>query len=163
MAIRNIISFPEAQAILNAQSLPVSMSDPKLAQMIQDLKDTLLATPNGVGLAAVQIGFLKRIFVLRKDCIIDDIDKDSALLRNSENIITFINPKIISQKGIIYEEEGCLSVPGAAIKIKRAAVVKVRAHNEKGGQFYERFTGLSSRAVQQEMDHLNGVLILDHR
>ncbi len=162
MAIKKILSFPEAEHILKALSDPALISDPKLGEIVRDLKDTLLATPSGVGLAAPQIGYLKRVFVLRKDYIIDDIDPDSVLAKVEDPVLVFINPKIISEKGQLDEEEGCLSVPSTYIKIKRAKTVKIRAVDESGEQFYMRLKNLGSRAVQQEIDHLNGVLILDH-
>ncbi|MFH2137532.1 MAG: peptide deformylase [Candidatus Omnitrophota bacterium] len=163
MAVKSILSYPLFQDILKAESVAVQMEDPSLLGIIKDLKDTLMATPNGVGLAAPQIGVLKRIFVLKKDYIINDLDINSALRRSAQEIITFINPKIVVKKGIVHEEEGCLSVPDAYIEIERAKIIKVRALNEQGEQVYEKLKGLASRAVQQEIDHLNGILIIDHK
>ncbi|MFH1063265.1 MAG: peptide deformylase [Candidatus Omnitrophota bacterium] len=162
MAIRKILSFAQAEHILKARSTAVQMNDPQLLDIIRDLKDTLLATPAGVGLAAPQIGYLKRVFVLRKDYIAGDLDPDSPFAATQEQALVFINPKIISEKGQLQEEEGCLSVPSTYVKIKRAQIVKIRAINEQGEQFYCRLKNLASRAAQQEIDHLNGVLILDH-
>ena len=162
MAVRKILSLYQAEHILKARSNAVQIDDPQLLDIIRDLKDTLLATSNGVGLAAPQIGYLKRVFVLRKDYIIDDIGEDSPLAANPDQALVFINPKIISAKGQLHEEEGCLSVPSTYIKIKRAQIVKIRAINEQGEQFYACLKNLASRAVQQEIDHLNGVLIVDH-
>lgn len=163
MSIKKILEHPQASHILQSESETVNLSDPELEGIVQDLKDTLLATPNGVGLAAPQIGILKRIFVLNRDYIIDDLEVNSSFIKRDDRCIVFINAKIISGKGEIYEEEGCLSVPGAYIKIKRSKTLKVRACDENGRQFYERFKGLAARAIQQEIDHLNGVLIIDHK
>lgn len=162
MAIKKILSYPEAEHILKTRSELMDLNDPCFDQLIQDLKDTLLATPNGIGLAAPQIGYLKRVFVLRKTYVLNDFDKNSIFIRMPADIITFINPKIITTKGVIYEEEGCLSVPGQYVQVERAKTIKVRAFSEQKVQFYERLKGLACRAVQQEIDHLNGVLILDH-
>ena len=162
MAIKNVLSFPEYSNILQDMSVSVQMEDPTLPGILQDINDTLLATPNGVGLAAPQIGVLKRIFVLKKEYIIDDLAKDSIFLQTDSNVLFFINPKIVSAKGFICDDEGCLSVPGKYIYIERAKIVKVRALDEQGNQIYEKFKGLAARAIQQEIDHLNGVLILDH-
>jgi peptide deformylase len=162
MAIRKILAYPEAAHILTAVSLPVQLSDPELAAMLGDLHDTLMATPHGVGLAAPQIGYLKRIFVLKKSYIVSGLPKDSLLNSFQGEVIPFINPKIIVQKGVLHEEEGCLSVPEKYVRIQRARMVKVRAFNAEGEQFYERLEGLASRAVQQEIDHLNGILIINH-
>ena len=162
MAIKTILSYPKAGHILTAQSLAAAANDPQAEEIVQDLKDTLSATSNGVGLAAPQIGYLKRIFVLNRDFISDDLEENSLFQKSKDNMLVFINPKIISQKGEVFEEEGCLSVPGEFVKIKRAKQVKVRAYNAEGMQFYEKFKGLASRAIQQEIDHLNGLLILNH-
>jgi len=163
MAIKKILDYPQAGYILKGKSEAVDLNNPELSAIVQDLKDTLLAAPNGVGLAAPQIGILKRIFVLNRDYIINDLDSHSSLLEGDDRCLVFINAKIISEKGEIYEEEGCLSVPGAYVKIRRARTIKVRAFDEHGVQFYEKFKGLASRAVQQEIDHLNGILIIDHK
>ena len=163
MAVKKILSFPQAEHILKAQSVSIQENDPLLEQIIADLKDTLLATTNGVGLAAPQIGYLKRIFVLKQDYLVSDLEENSLFLKNNDEVLVFINPKIISEKGEVFEEEGCLSVPGEYVKIKRAGQIKVRANTENGMQFYEKFKGLASRAIQQEIDHLNGILILNHK
>ncbi len=162
MAVLNILSFANAKQVLTTSSVAIQRDDPELPKIVKDLKDTLMATANGVGLAAVQIGYLKRIFVLRKDYIVNDIDSDCSLGATQDSILVFINPKIISEKGQLHEAEGCLSVPETYVKIKRARAIKIRAINEQGEQFYARLKNLASRAVQQEMDHLNGILILDH-
>ncbi|MCG2710966.1 MAG: peptide deformylase [Candidatus Omnitrophica bacterium] len=163
MAVKTILSYPGASHILTAQSEAIQMNDPQIKEIIQDIKDTLYATPNGVGLAAPQIGYLKRIFVLNKDYIVKDLEENSLLLKSAGQMLVFINPKIIAEKGEVFEEEGCLSVPGEFINIKRAKQVRVRAYSEQGMQFYEKFKGLASRAIQQEIDHLNGLLILNHK
>ena len=163
MALKTILSYPQASHILTAQSDALAVNDSQTGEIVQDLKDTLHATPNGVGLAAPQIGYLKRIFVLNKDYISNDLDENSLFRKSKDKMLVFINPKIIVQKGEVFEEEGCLSVPGEFVKIKRAKQIKVRAYSEEGMQFYEKFKGLASRAIQQEIDHLNGVLILNHK
>ncbi len=162
MAVKTIITLPENAKILRTLSQKINLNDPQLPELIQDMIDTLTATPSGVGLAAVQIGVLKRVFVLKKQYIYDDLEENSPLRDKEAEILVFINPKIISSKGALNEEEGCLSVPGEYRRMQRARVVKVRAQDESGAQFYETFRGLASRAVQQEMDHLNGILIVDH-
>ncbi|MBU1086784.1 MAG: peptide deformylase [Candidatus Omnitrophica bacterium] len=162
MAVKKILSFSQSEHILKAKSIAVQADDPQLSEIVRDLKDTLLATPNGVGLAAPQIGYLKRVFVLRKDYLADDFEPDSMLAKSEDPVLVFINPQIISEKGHLHEEEGCLSVPCAYVKIKRAQIVKISALNENKQQFQACLKDLASRAVQQEIDHLNGVLILDH-
>ncbi|MBN1525974.1 MAG: peptide deformylase [Candidatus Omnitrophica bacterium] len=162
MSVRQILKYPEAAHILKSRSEPVRLGDPGLGQVIEDLKDTLLATENGVGLAAPQIGVLKRIFVLRKEMIRKDLPKDSAVLKPKGEIAVFMNPKIIARKGSIVFGEGCLSVPDRAADIERAKTVKIRALDETGMPFYEKMGGLAAIAVQQEIDHLDGILIIDH-
>jgi len=163
MAVRTILSYPDAAAVLTAVSAPVSFNDAELPIFIRDLEDTLSAVPNGVGLAAPQIGYLKRIFVLKKNYILGDLEKGGFCAAFPGEIIPFINPKIITVKGLVSAEEGCLSVPRVYVPIKRARVVKLRAFTAGGKQIYERFEGLAARAIQQEIDHLNGVLIVAYR
>jgi len=162
MAVKKILTYPDCVHILKARSEPVRIGDPGLGQVIEDLKDTLLATEHGVGLAAPQIGVLKRIFVLRKEMIKKDLPKDSAILRSKEEIAVFINPKIIAKKGSVVFGEGCLSVPDRSADIERAKTVKIRAFDETGKPFHEKMDGLAAIAVQQEIDHLDGILIIDH-
>ncbi|MFH1460004.1 MAG: peptide deformylase [Candidatus Omnitrophota bacterium] len=162
MPVKKILTVFDSEQILRTKSSPILISDPELPIIIQDIKDTLFATANGVGLAAVQIGYLKRIFALKKEFIINDLDEHSIFTKSGESILIFINPKIISEKGILHESEGCLSVPDKCVKIQRASIVKVKAFDDQGQQFYERMRGLAARAVQQEIDHLDGVLILDY-
>jgi len=99
-------------------------------------------------LAAPQVGISKRIAVV-------DVGKGPQV---------FINPKIIEKRGgkEIFEE-GCLSVPGKFLKIKRWKEIKVKAQNELGQEFETKATGLLARCLQQEIDHLNGILILDRQ
>jgi len=163
MAVKPILTFPEFAHILKIKSEPVRFGDSAWKPLVDDLRDTVLAAENAVGLAAPQIGALKRVFVLKKSYVKNDIDARSVLMQSEDPVLVFINPKIISLKGVVREEEGCLSVPRRCIKIERAKTVKLRACGVSGKQFYERFQGLAARAVQQEMDHLNGVLILDYQ
>ncbi len=162
MAIRRILSYPDAINILKEKSGSVNISEAGLENIIRDLKDTLSDVDLGVGLAAPQIGFLKRIFVLKKNYILNDLEQESGLRRSEDKILVFINPKIISGKGEVVEEEGCLSIPGSKRRIKRSKAIKLRALDEKGRQIYEKFKGLAARAIQQEMDHLDGILITDY-
>ena len=163
MAVKKILLMPKSEDVLTTRAVPVTLDDPQLSKIVTDLKDTIMATDNAVGLAAPQIGYLKRVFVLRRDYIQQDIDPASEIAGSDEPVLVFINPKIISEKGQLFQEEGCLSVPDEYIKIKRSRVVKVKAFDESKQQFHVRLENLGSRAVQQEIDHLNGVLIIDHQ
>src|SRR5690606_40426788 len=117
--------------------------------LVEDMAETMYAAP-GVGLAANQVGVLKRIFV------IDIADEDDP----SEPLV-FINPAIIEFDGGQSYNEGCLSFPGAAEEIKRAATVKLRALNVEGETFELEADGLLAVAIQHENDHLNGILMID--
>ena len=103
---------------------------------------------DGVGLAAPQVGILKRIFV------IDVYD--------GEGLRVFINPEILETKGVQDGEEGCLSVPGISEDVKRPNYVKVKAFNEKGEEFVLEAEELLARAVCHDNDHLDGILFVDH-
>jgi len=107
----------------------------------------------GLGLAANQVGVLSRVFVL------DLSQKEENAPRQP---LFFLNPEIVEGEGELYEEEGCLSIPGYSAKVKRLARVLVRALDREGKPFEMELEGLGARAVQHELDHLNGVLYVDH-
>lgn len=117
----------------------------KERELIKNMLQTLYAV-KGVGLAAPQVGVLKRIIVV-------DVGKGPQV---------FINPEILEKKGgKEISEEGCLSVPKVFLKIKRWKEIKVKAQDENGKEFEIRATGLLSHCLQQEIDHLNGISVLD--
>lgn len=101
---------------------------------------------SGVGLAAPQIG----------------IDRQFVVIDVGDGLVNLINPVIVKKKGCDCMEEGCLSVPGVSVKVKRAKEVSVRSLNEQGGEFSIEASGLFARAIQHEIDHLNGKLIVDY-
>lgn len=117
--------------------------------LIGDMFDTMYET-NGVGLAAPQVGILKRIFVV--DC--GDEEGNSVPY-------VFINPEILEEEGVQTDYEGCLSVPGKSGVVSRAQKVKVRAFNEKMEEFELEAEGLLARCILHENDHLNGVVYVD--
>jgi peptide deformylase len=100
----------------------------------------------GVGLAAVQVG----------------IDKQIALIDIGDGLITMINPVIVKQEGLESQEEGCLSCPGASVKVKRAKKITVQFLDENGNIAEIKAEGLLARAIQHELDHLSGKLIIDY-
>jgi len=102
---------------------------------------------NGIGLSACQVGVLKQITV------VDIID--------GKGLRVFVNPKIINKKGKSIFEEGCLSIPGIFLKIKRPEEIEIEFLNRKGEKNRIKANGLLARCLQQEIDHLNGILILD--
>lgn len=147
MAILPILTYPDPR--LKAVAEPVVEVTDEIRQLAEDMAETMYAAP-GVGLAANQVGVLKRIFV------IDIADEDEP-----SDLKVFINPELLELDGELVFQEGCLSFPGASEDIKRAATVKVRALNEKGETFELFADGLLAVAIQHENDHLNGVLMID--
>jgi len=143
MAIRNIIK--EGDELLRKRSRVVEKIDERILTLLDDMKDTLKAA-KGVGLAAVQVGVLKRVIV---------IDADGK-------IIEMINPVIVKADGEQQDVEGCLSCPGKYGITRRPARVTVTALDRNGKQF--EYTGemLLARALCHEIDHLDGKLFLDN-
>lgn len=142
MAIRNIRT--EKDPILRKISKVVSNFEERTQVLIEDMLDTMYHA-NGVGLAAPQVGVLKRVVVI-------DI---------GEGPIILINPEIIETKGKINDVEGCLSVPGKEGNVVRPEYVKVKAQDRNGNPIELDGTGLLARAFCHEIDHLNGVLYTD--
>ncbi len=145
MAIRNI--RVEGDPLLRKISKKVEKIDDRILTLIEDMKETMYKA-DGVGIAAPQVGILKRIFV------IDIYDGNGP--------IVFINPEILETKGIQDGEEGCLSVPGIQEDVRRPNYVKVKALNEKGETFILEGEELLARAVCHENDHLDGKLFIDY-
>ena len=146
MALRTIRT--EGDAVLNKISKPIKEMTPKLLALIADMLDTMYDS-NGVGLAAPQIGVLKRIAVI-------DVSPEG------NQPIVLINPEIIATSGSQTGDEGCLSVPGKAGTVTRPNEVTVRAYNLKMQQCEMTGTELLARAFCHEIDHLDGILYTDH-
>jgi peptide deformylase len=123
---------------------------PELDKLVADMFDTMYAN-KGIGLAAPQIGLKQRLTV---------IDTSAGDDRSQQKV--FINPEIVAQDGTQVGEEGCLSIPGFREDVKRASRIVVRAQNTKGETFELETGELLSRAIQHELDHLNGILFLNH-
>lgn len=139
MALRKIVL--EDDPILLKPSRTVEKFDARLAQIIDDMKETL-RDANGVGLAAVQVGILRRIVVVD----------------TGDSILELVNPEIIDTKGLQEEEEGCLSLPGKTGITRRPMIVKIKAQDRNGKwQVFQR-DGLFARCFCHELDHLDGVL-----
>ncbi|GAB4031048.1 MAG: peptide deformylase [Elusimicrobiota bacterium] len=149
MAIRRICKYGEKILQKKTQKVDYAKIKDSLASLLEDMFETMAAV-KGAGLAANQIGLDMSLAVIR----IEDEKKDIK--------IVMINPVIVEQEGEMSEDEGCLSFPGLFAKIKRYARVKVRALNEKGLPVEIRGEGLLAKALQHEIDHLNGITFLDH-
>lgn len=146
--IRKILTFPDPE--LKKKSQSVTVINEKTREIVRDMAETMYDAP-GVGLAAPQIGIHQRIVV------IDVAGKDEP-----PNLIVAINPVIIHADGDSYEEEGCLSVPKYAANVRRHARVVVRALNLEGEEFTCKADDLLAIAFQHEIDHLDGILFVDH-
>ena len=146
MAIRNILTKEEPQLYKNCR--PVTEFNSRLHQLLDDMADTLELS-NGVGLAAPQVGVLRRAVLVLETNVEEDED---------EYIIELINPEIIEQSGEQSGAEGCLSVPGEFGIVKRPYYVKVRAQDRFGEWFEVEGEGLTARCFCHEIDHLNGVV-----
>ena len=149
MSIRNIIIEPDS--ILRKKSEPLHQVNNDTQKLLDDMLKTMYAAP-GIGLAAVQIGILKRIIVI-------DISKKEE----KKNPIFLINPEITyqSKETSIYEE-GCLSLPGHFAEIERPAKCKINYIDYHGKKAELEAEGLLSTCVQHEIDHLNGILFIDY-
>lgn len=150
MAVLKVVNYGEPVLRQNAEKVLKVSS--KIRKLVSDMFDTMYAY-NGVGLAAPQVGELKRIFVL--DCSTDE---------NPMPQMVFINPVIIKKEGAIISREGCLSFPDVYTDVKRYNAVTVRYMDLKGKTQTMTAPGntLLCRAIQHELDHLNGVLFVDH-
>lgn len=144
MAIRNLRY--EGDEILSKKSREIETIDEKLQTLIDDMIDTMHKY-NGVGLAAVQVGILKRVFVID--------------LYDDKGPIVFINPIILKTKGEREVEEGCLSFPNQFAKIIRPMEVTVEALNRDGKKIKVKGKELLAQAMSHEVDHLNGELFID--
>ena len=143
MALRQIRIMGDEK--LEKVCRPVSAMTPRTKELIQDMKDTMYDA-NGVGLAAPQVGVLKRIVVI-------DV---------GEGPIVLINPEILEESGEQTGQEGCLSLPGQAGIVTRPNYVKVRAQNEDMETFELEGTELLARAICHECDHLDGIMYVRH-
>ncbi|MCT4687033.1 peptide deformylase [Vallitalea sp.] len=143
MAIRNIRIVGDET--LRKKSKEVKCVDEKILMLLDDMADTMYNTGNGAGLAAPQVGILKRLVVIDM----------------GEGLIKLINPRIVESSGRQEVTEGCLSVPGKWGRLKRPAKVKVEALNEKNEKFTIVGTGDLAKCLCHEIDHLEGILFID--
>ena len=145
MAVLQIRTLPDS--MLRQKAKRVTKIDKSIQKLIDDMIDTLHADPNRAGLAAPQVGRLLRIAVIEVP---------------EQELITLINPEIVKKEGERIVQEGCLSIPGYFGEIKRAVTVKVKAKNRDGKEFRLKAEGLLAQALEQEIEHLDGILYIDH-
>ncbi len=137
--------------VLRQKALPIEKITNAEKELVDSMLATLYAIPNGVGLAAPQVGVSKRLVVI--DANREDLDSKPLVL---------INPKIQSHEGEVIDEEACLSIPDVTADVKRAEKVHVSALNADGERFSIEGEGFFARVLQHEIDHLDGVLFIDH-
>lgn len=146
--VRKILKY--GRPVLEQMTEPVTEFDtPELRELIAEMWETMYAA-KGVGLAAPQIGSSKRVSVI-----------DITVGEDETKKLVLINPEIVSSEGKQTGEEGCLSIPGFREPVTRAFKVQVRAQNEKGEAVELNGEELLARALQHEIDHLNGVLFIN--
>jgi peptide deformylase len=150
MALREIRTYPDP--VLRNKTSRVERIDSVLDRLIEDMVETMHAAP-GVGLAANQVGVPLQL------AVIDLSSREDEEQRHP--LLVIINPELLVMEGSVLEEEGCLSIPDYAEKVRRAARVKVRAQDRTGKQFELEAEGLMAKALQHEIDHLNGLLFVD--
>ena len=151
MAIRPILTVADATPVLKQKSLPVERVDDELRALMDDMLETMYAAP-GIGLAAIQVGVPKRVIVM-------DISREEGVREPRY----FVNPEILwASEDLASYEEGCLSIPEVYDEVERPARVKLRYLNYDGDAIEEDAEGLYAVCIQHEMDHLEGVLFIDH-
>ena len=157
MAIREILTVPNP--ILKQVSRPVDAVDDVLRALMDDMLETMYDAP-GIGLAAIQIGEPVRVIVMDLQEKPEGADPDAEGVKNPRY---FINPEIVwASEELAPYEEGCLSVPEVYDEVQRPARVRIRYLDYNGQPVEEEASGLYATCIQHEMDHLNGVLFIDH-
>lgn len=150
MAILDILVYPDSR--LGRVSSPVENIDDELSKFVFDLEETMRAGPPSVGIAAPQVGRFERIVII-------DVSSKPEIPNHGKLIL--INPKIILKQGSVVGREGCLSVPDYTGNVMRAEVVTLQALNLVGKTLDYEMEGFEARAIQHEIDHLDGLLFLD--
>ncbi len=145
MAIRNILT--DDDPLLRKTAREVKEIDQRTRELADDMIETLRATDNGIGLAAPQVGVLKRIFVID--------------MQDENGPVVFINPEIVEREGSQIGQEGCLSVPGCWGEVERPAKIRVRAWDKEGEPFELDAEELLAVCICHENDHLDGILFTD--
>ena len=153
MAILPILKFPDP--LLKEKSAPVVDVTPEVSGVIDDLLDTMRASPGGVGISAPQVGVLRRIVA------IDVSASKRGSREENHGLLVLVNPEILAKGGRQIVREGCMSIPDYTANIERAQWVLVDAVDREGKQVILETVGLEAVAIQHEVDHLDGILFLD--
>ena len=154
MAALEIIQYPDER--LKKASTPVKTFDDKLRIFVTDLETTMRAGPGGIGIASPQVGRFERIVIV-------DLSEMKKLPKCSSKHgrLVLINPELTEWDGMVMGREGCMSVPDFTGNVIRAEKIKLSAFDEFGEQHEYQCEGFEARAVQHEVDHLDGLLFLD--
>lgn len=145
MSVKHVLVWPDEG--LRVVASPVQdLTDPEVKQAAEDLRDTMKAY-NAQGIAATQIGVPLRMLAYREQ-------QGSAMV--------LVNPRVVSSEGSVNSAEGCLSFPGVSVKLRRAESIEIEAQTMFGDTVQLSLRGLEAVAIQHELDHLNGVVFLDH-
>jgi peptide deformylase len=147
VAVLEILKYPHP--LLKKRCEKVDRIDGEVKKLIRDMTETMYQA-NGIGLAACQVGVSRRVIVV-----------DVSPIDQEKDFFSVINPEVISEEGEIEHEEGCLSVPDCLEKLKRKEKVLVRGFSPMGKEIEISAEGILAIAIQHEIDHVNGVLILD--
>ncbi len=147
MALLDIVTWPDP--VLDTPAEPVTEFDDDLKRLIGNMFETMYAAP-GVGLAAVQVGVSKRLFVM-----------DCSAGKDPDQRVVMVNPEVIHVEGEQNGEEGCLSFPGIFTPVERSLRAVVRAHDMNGSEFEIDHTELTARCMLHETDHCDGIVFLD--
>lgn len=148
MAVLPIRIYPDP--VLRVECPPVESFDDELRELADDMVETMHAAP-GVGLAAPQVGVEKRLAVV-----------DVSVGKDPSKLIVMVNPEIVAESGRDLDFEGCLSIPELSEKVKRPKEIELRAHDVRGEPFELEAVEFEARAICHEIDHLDGVLFIDH-
>jgi len=152
MAVRRILTYPDP--VLAHAAAPVENMTSTVAQLVDDMAETMYAAP-GIGLAAPQVGIGDRVIVL-------DVPEDEESGRSATGLLKLVNPVIAERDGEITWEEGCLSVPDLTAPVRRSRRILLRAWTPDEKELEIEAEDLLAVAIQHELDHLDGVLFLEH-
>ncbi len=150
MARLTLLTYPDPR--LKQVAEPVSQFDAQLQLLVADLEETMRASPGGVGIAATQVGHLQRVVIV-------DVSSKPKISHHGRLIL--INPEILDWEGFEIGREGCMSVPDYTGNVVRATHLQLVAQDEQGKEHKYTMEGYEARAVQHELDHLDGILFID--
>jgi peptide deformylase len=144
LALAQIRQYPDP--VLKMEARPVEEFDDDLKRLVTRMRE-LMKDASGVGLAATQVGVLRRVFVFAPD---------------EDRVLAVINPEIVSRsEEVEVDDEGCLSIQGLTVPVERSTAIRLEGQNEKGKRVAYDLEGHGARVAQHELDHLNGTLMLD--